>query len=57
MNIVKEKVAEAAKAGQEAAKVTQEYVAAGAHKTQEVFNEYVCEEEFLWVFERFLFTF
>ncbi len=45
MNVVKEKVGEAAKVTQEAAaeaaKLTKEYAAAGAHKTQEVYNEYV----------------
>ncbi len=45
MNVVKEKVGEAAKATQEAAagaaKLTKEYAAAGAQKTQEVYNEYV----------------
>ncbi len=44
-NAVKDKVVEAAKVGQEAAsdavKATKEYAAAGAQKTQEVFNEYV----------------
>jgi hypothetical protein len=45
MNVVKEKVAGAARASQEAAtdaaKATREYAAAGAQKTQEVYNEYV----------------
>ncbi len=44
-NAVKDKVVEAAKAGQEAAsdavKATKEYATTGAHKTQEAFNEYV----------------
>ena len=48
LNVVKEKVVEAAKISQEAAaeaaKVTKEYVAAGAQKTQEVYNEYVSDE-------------
>ncbi len=45
LNVVKEKVSGAAKVGQEAAadayKATKEYAAAGAHKTQEAFDEYV----------------
>jgi hypothetical protein len=45
LNVVKEKVGEAAKVTQEAAaeaaKLTKEYAAAGAQKTQEVYNEYV----------------
>ena len=50
LNVVKEKVGEAAKVTQEAAaeaaKLTKEYAAAGAQKTQEVFNEYVRSWEF-----------
>ena len=45
MNVVKEKLSDAASAGQEAAsqaaKMTKEYAAAGAQKTQEIYNEYV----------------
>ena len=45
MHVVKDKLADAATVGQEAAaqaaKVTKEYAAAGAQKTQEVLNDYV----------------
>ncbi len=45
LNTIKETVVEAAKVSQEAATnaaaTAKEYAAAGAHKTQEVFNEYV----------------
>lgn len=45
MNVVKEKLSEAASVSQDAAaqaaKVTKEYAAAGAQKTQEIYNEYV----------------
>lgn len=48
-NVVKEKVADAAHTGQEAAteaaRLAKEYAAAGAQKTQEVYNEYVSEIE------------
>jgi hypothetical protein len=45
LNTIKDTVAEAAKAGQEAATnaatTAKEYAAAGAKKTQEVYNEHV----------------
>ena len=61
MNVVKEKLSDAASASQEAAsqaaKMTKEYAAAGAQKTQEVYNEYVRSEKLFVDFDALLMIF